>query len=1067
MFFKLSNEQIKNAKTNSFPQSVDYDAIVSSKGTDNNIKIIINIIDGINKKYKVFNNITAQKYMKLKIFEINGDNMKSELETAATNENPSLIEEIIKKYGVISRTLSAAYDFKGDVYKLQNRNSYSGITRLRYETDILLPRDIINYLSIGVYFYYDLPSYLKEINVEEKFVNKAVTWDKLHVFSLYKNDKIVIGADVKDLRKIKSIFNQSSFLDNLNANINLENSFNKKLEDSRKNKSINQYFSKAYFSRTQDKKAGFVFNFDYKKIIENNSAYKNIVKDSIKELSDIYASANKVLDLKVSRRQVLIKNKNNNEKVEILKDTEQKIISTKFSKNDIFSSVENKEGKIFELSTNNSFGNSIKTICVTDKKAFQHSNAIYQYGVQITIKDSLAYLFNYLSNAHISDSINILKYYLSLLDDPRNYDPTENSITNEFILKIDFDKNLQQKISNAVDSFILVLKVFGIYKNVDDDLQETLISIFNPKNVNIENISYFIKIYEKVQAQVTKISKNKYENVYTIENWFNDYLDTQDSIEYGFTYFDKLQTNSLAIIDSDKYIDKITNEVKKYSTDTTITNQFAQTTLYSYITPTRIILPNNKVINLESLASKADSILLEEYARSFIEIKKINFLSNLANHDEIVSQDFSSKSNLTLKNSISYMSEIIGNKASIVTNLLQKPIKQITLKNKKKIVKKESEVDTSLFMLEVINHFNIDGRTFYSIEKDDNGVLLGSNTTPDMPIHLQTLIQNKSRLFTSTDKYLQNIQLYIKFLLLYNTIQQVEYLTYDNDLLSSDPATTSLNKENWRLLDKNSLESFINGSIHICRLKSYVNTKNYIKGIKEVNLPIYDKYFLFMAKNTNTNIEIPAPIVTVPAPTTSRILEPIERPTPLKVTPTRQIEPLISSQITAKIEKIRPIPAFNPAKDIATTEINPAINKLNNLLNNSNINIGSKIQNNLNNVLETVKLPLKAESLKITNTDNLKVTPTMQVPTPKAPPSVPVVAKTTAANAPEQTQSSTPNLKPVIPAVAKALSEQISNPKTNATPATKSVSSAKKEDKPKAIKEEKKSMPSSKNFSRR
>jgi hypothetical protein len=190
MFFKLSNDQIISAKMNSFPQRVDdYDAIVTSKGSDNNIKIIINIIDGINKQYKVFNNLAAQKYMKLKIFEINSDNMKNEIEIAAKSENPSAIEEIIRKYGVVYKTLSAAYDFKGDVYKLKNRNNYSGITRLKYETDILLPRETINYFSLGIYFYYDLPAYLKEINVEERFIDKAITWDKLHVFSLYANNK--------------------------------------------------------------------------------------------------------------------------------------------------------------------------------------------------------------------------------------------------------------------------------------------------------------------------------------------------------------------------------------------------------------------------------------------------------------------------------------------------------------------------------------------------------------------------------------------------------------------------------------------------------------------------------------------------------------------------------------------------------------------------------------------------------------------------------------------------------------------------------------------------------------
>lgn len=1103
MFFKLSNNQIKSAKINSFPQTVDdYDAIVTSKGSDNNIKIIINIIDGINRQYKVFNNLAAQKYMKLKIFEINSDNMKNDLETAVKSENPSAIEEIIRKYGVAFKTLSAAYDFKGDVYKLKNRNNYSGITRLKYETDLLLPRETINYFSLGIYFYYDLPTYLKQINVEERFIDKAITWDKLHIFSLYANNKIVSGADVKDLRKIKSIFNQSSFLDNLNANINLENAFNKKLEDSRKNKSINQYFSKAYFSRTQDKKAGFVFNFDFKKIIENNSAYKNIVKDSIKELYDIYSETNKILDLKISKRQVFIKNKNNNEKIEILKDTEQKLISTSFLKNqNKFFSASDDYGKIVELSTNNSFGDSIKTMSVVDNKAFQHSNAIYQYGVQITIKDSLAFLFKFLSDKHISESISILKYYLSLLDDPKNYDPTENSITSDFVIRMDSDKKLQQDISNSIDSFILILKVFGIYKNVDEGLQETLISIFNPKNVNIENISYFIKVYEKVQAQVVKLSKNKYENVYTIENWFSDFLDTQESIDYGFRYFDNITTDGVGIIDGDKYIDKITNEVKKYSTDTTITNQLSQTTLFSYVSPTKIILPNNKIIDLEALSTKADALSLEEYAKHLIEIKKINFLSNLANDQETIPGNYSSKSGTELLNSVSLMSEIIGNSASIVTNLIQKPIKQTTLKNKKKILKKESGVNTSLFMLEVINHLNIDGKTFYNIEKNNNGILISSNVTPDMPLHLQTLIQNKSKLFNATDKYLQNIELYTKFLLLYNTIHQVEFLTYEKDLLSTNAASTSLNKEKWRLLDKNSLESFINGSLYLCRLKSYVNTKNYIKGIQEIDLPIYDEHFLFRAKNINTIIDIPAPIV-APSSTTPVA----ERIRPLRPQPTIPAVPLISPEVLRIVEKTKIVPAFKPPKEVGLSQIVPAISKLNNVLNNSNINIGSKIQNNLNNLLETVKIPLIAETARQTKNVNTAPTPVIQPPVPKISPATPAaaaaVAVRAAAPATPATRTATsaapatpaaaaavtartatpatssvtttvaaktsvPSEARIIPAVSKALAEQISNPKTDATPASKSLSSAVEEDKTNVKKQQAQERASAKNTTRR
>lgn len=193
MFYKLSAPQIQAIKEKMYPQQRGIttflkNVIVNDYGAENShnsFRIIYSFEDGNtfdekNERYfKVFNNQTAIKYMKLKLFEILSPEMSKEIESFIDIKD---LENIISKYGALSQTLTPSLDFIGPkndpaLHNMMDRNH--GVI-MSYETTFLLSRPQINFFSLGAIFYLDKEEYIKDQNVEERFLETNILFDKVY-----------------------------------------------------------------------------------------------------------------------------------------------------------------------------------------------------------------------------------------------------------------------------------------------------------------------------------------------------------------------------------------------------------------------------------------------------------------------------------------------------------------------------------------------------------------------------------------------------------------------------------------------------------------------------------------------------------------------------------------------------------------------------------------------------------------------------------------------------------------------------------------------------------------------
>jgi len=188
-----------------------------------------------------------------------------------------------------------------------------------------------------------------------------------------------------------------------------------------------------------------------------------------------------------------------------------------------------------------------------------------------------------------------------------------------------------------------------------------------------------------------------------------------------------------------------------------------------------------------------------------------------------------------------------------------------------------------------------------------------------LPLHLKSLMNNNSKLFKENDKYLKNIELKSKFMLLFDTIHKVEYLTYDSNT----------GEEVWTVLTKNSLDNFTNGSIQICRLINYVNNSLEIQGIKNIELPIYNEYFMLKINNSKPYIPLLYSFIK-----------------------NKFVPPVVNSQLFNK--KNAP---FKQVDKYKNTNVKQTLQLLNDKLNKSNIDSSIKFEQNLNKLFNKIKKP--------------------------------------------------------------------------------------------------------------
>jgi hypothetical protein len=376
-------------------------------------------------------------------------------------------------------------------------------------------------------------------------------------------------------------------------------------------------------------------------------------------------------------------------------------------------------------------------------------------------------------------------------------------------------------------------------------------------------------VYQRLQQQLVSITKQIYDNTVTIEHWFNNQYEADKYINYGYKFFNfgsLEQRSSFPVIDSNIYVQKINSETIKYTNDDGVVDDSSNNTLYTFITPSNIVFSDNKTLLLDNLIENQASISNLEFSEALIQIKKLslkegtihNIVSNGNNNFKINTLLGKRK---ILTNKIGNIAEDISNELSITTSNINNKTSNTNLFSNTNNLPNftnniKNNLDTSSLLLQIINSVSLDKKTFnfnnLNTTTNNNGVsgVIENNLSTFaynlLPMHIKSLLSKKTNLFLESDEYLKNIELYSKYLVLFNTIHSVQYLSYN-------PST---GEEEWVYLTKRLLDTAIDGKMLICKLTSYINSNYNLEGTKNLNLPVYDSYFMLKITSANTALPI-------------------------------------------------------------------------------------------------------------------------------------------------------------------------------------------------------------------
>jgi hypothetical protein len=850
MFYDLTLSQVRKIKDKFYPKELvvgDFlkAVVVNNYGSDNpdtSVRIVLSIKDGVERTatgeqiFKIFNNETAKKYLKMKLFEISNKQMLSELRGFEEIEQ---IERVIQKYGALSRDYSPSLEFAG------NKTNIDGHIRLlkppdaielTYDTTFLLPRWDSNFLSLGLIFYFDKQKYIEAQNIDKNFIDQRILVDNLLVYNLYDGGvPVSANISVQDLRFSGSIFKSQKILRRIEQ-INLS-----KALKSRLNKTKKKYFSNCYLSRNFDNSAGLSFTIDYESILKDNSIYSELFERS--GLKDELISKCKITNLKIKRRGT---KKYGQNKYIHSPETQIDIISSGESKTSpSVVEVDDESGFLSEINLNTGPNTYYRRSFVAkDKKIFADSTGLQQYGAEITISDGInEFLKDYADSLaiHISrlkeyseETNKIAKisedgtYQFSIRG---SYDPQKNAFTPQFLNNYNLPRGNQPSyrdiVIDAAANFVATLSLLGLENQNNDSLKRSVGLMLHPLSTDAETIIYFISIFQTVINEIYRLIEENFNNTYTVQTWFtNDFIDASQPIKVGYKYFDQSNYRGLASIRSLDYSNRVTSEIDRFSTRGSITLDTTGSKSLAYLSP-NFVFTKNTVLPLLNLTPEADSITNYDFIKAEKDIKS-GVLSELsAKVDtplmyfrELMSLALTKQYNPTAK---TYTQEVVN--TAIVSPVTVNP----------NFIAKDTIEQTSVPTSPTIPTAPV---VQQQIAESDQ-----------VPQQINTLLEDKCRLLKESDNYRSSLEYLSKYNLLFNTIQAVEVLEYKNDTLD----------EKWTLITIDKLQNLVMENIFLCRLREYKNSNFGVAGMDEIRLPIYNQHFLL--SNSIFTISLPPRIL--------------------------------------------------------------------------------------------------------------------------------------------------------------------------------------------------------------
>jgi hypothetical protein len=856
MFFKLSNEQISAVRKETFPEPETFsikNCIFKTSGTDTVADLEILLNDSLEKP-KIFKKQAEKNYIKLKVFQILSGDMKGEL---LQSTDIVQIEEIIKKYGVEYKELFACADFIGSKTDENDHIVEGSNITLKYNTNMVFSKKDIGFLSFGMVFYYNFREYSIQENISEKHIIKETLSSNLKIVDVFNSEGKNVNIDiVQDLRVVNKVFSNKDSLNSLSDKVNIEQKVLKLQSQPKKTPNNTQFFSSLYNSRDALGNLNILFFMDYKKIIENYSNFTNIIQNS--EFSSEVLKNCKISSLKIVRRQMEF-SKESKKRFIPKRLPQETVVSTSQDKNNGLVALAPVENNLASISEN-SILSEFRAIEVVDKTVYKSKRSFYQYGIELNVNDGF---YAYLKDIKEQLNFNVKAfkdYYQETTKIIKTnnqtsqrgfqkqmsigyYDPILNSFSRTFAEEV-FPELYEEKILKSVSFLVSSLKLFGSLNSQEDELLKSLIALASPISTNSDTILYFIRIYEKFISQVENILKNLSNTSFSLQYWFDkEVIDASENPAVGYGFFNK-NTAGVSKISNLTLETKIATDTREYVKNNSIPTE-KENYKYSSVCPTFISTINKKM----SLSSIKD-ITNEDFREMELEIKRYNSIGAsepqpFLDDDLQVVNEKKLVTNLKTEKLMNKFSFFTKNRALNLSDLSK--IKRKANENSEKV---NTDIDPELLFLGMLKNstkkpvfkpitpyliFNTGGILKPILSLRDR------KYREDIPIQIYSLLNKTDTFFTEFGiKYLTDLENNSKFLLLYNTIHQIEILDISKNVKD----------EKWKLLTKDIYNSIPQNSKVLCKLKLFQDVDSSITSFEEISLPIYDKYFI-LEKNVS------------------------------------------------------------------------------------------------------------------------------------------------------------------------------------------------------------------------
>lgn len=638
-------------------------------------------------------------------------------------------------------------------------------------------------------------------------------------------------------------------------------------------KSSSKTYLGPYYSKNRNRTLGFVFIVNYEKIIAENTPYSSLLKRT--QLKREFIDKCKISSIKILREKLNDNIKNKNFPIP---ETTEVIVASSQKDKSLIEELQTQNGSITEIQSPIDINVTIsRAFSVTDKELFSSSaRGRYRYGVELEISDGTSdFLLNHIDI--LSTNVLGLVEYLNetnkivkvISNDSGEYiltgvyDPQRNAFTPSFIENFNQQRviqnqdgslikpSYQQIIKNAASDFVTTLNFLGLNESNSQELIKTIISMLSPATTSGEAISYFIKIYETLIAQINRIIKDNRNNSFTIKKWFtNEYIDANDPIDYGYNFLDIKEYRGLGVVTAPDYLNRLEEDIRRHfgiylptnnnSNETINQDQINQklnavkSQTAAYLSVNQIYLPN-KELNLRLLNDNTGAISNIQFSEFELAIKSYNNKGNIASSDAVIQKTTTTNSeNNKVVNIVALSSTGLENNLSIsIKGAINLDLSDPFIKAFKNELVKIQNVAQIELLSSILKQYesqnSLDTTNVIQPSSLDN---LGDINTP---IQIDFLKTNINRLLKVEDEYLNNIEYNSKFNLLFNTIHSVEILEFSDAF-----------EENWTLLTRERLSRLITPikNFYICRLRNYKRPQDSIVGLDNITLPIFNEHFL-------------------------------------------------------------------------------------------------------------------------------------------------------------------------------------------------------------------------------